>query len=201
MAATFGRAVGGARGNRFQSPCHRGDGCNSSNFDAFVTALALSVPLSSGRWLQQPAEYRRRLDPSPFSPLVIGAMAATIEHGVKAMASLFLSVPLSSGRWLQRINRRRPGHAHCVFQSPCHRGDGCNLSGELKDAVGADFQSPCHRGDGCNSMWTRSYFVSTAFQSPCHRGDGCNFAKHFSHQGNRCLFQSPCHRGDGCNVL
>ena len=37
-----------------------------------------------------------------------------------------------------------------------------------------DFQSPFHRGNGCNSLSMTISPSVTLFQSPFHRGNGCN---------------------------
>ena len=111
-----------------------------------------------------------------------------------------LSVPLSSGRWLQLAIFVQHRLAVVIFQSPCHRGDGCN---GLFPPVQGDrfrFQSPCHRGDGCNvGNVLQEIAVRQIFQSPCHRGDGCNLHVLAPTAAGRFPFQSPCHRGDGCN--
>ena len=89
--------------------------------------VRLSVPLSSGQWLQLYDNKRDDGNLPPFSPLVIGSMAATQERRCHVPAGYsfqspchrvngcnnpdgyfgvlvpLLSVPLSSGQWLQRF--------------------------------------------------------------------------------------------------
>ena len=55
MAATAGGGPGGEDGLRFQSPCHRVNGCNNVSIAEDAKAIKLSVPLSSGQWLQPAA--------------------------------------------------------------------------------------------------------------------------------------------------
>ena len=37
-----------------------------------------------------------------------------------------------------------------LFQSPFHRGNGCNVCSAMTRARLRSFQSPFHRGNGCN---------------------------------------------------
>ena len=60
------------------------------------------LPPSSGRWLQLRQDDADHVSGAgTFSPLVIGAMAATACLKMQALSTTRLSVPLSSGRWLQ----------------------------------------------------------------------------------------------------
>jgi len=87
----------------------------------------VSVPYSSGQWLQRSIFFRRTQLHSGFSPLFIGSMAATSVaeclgvpeltfqspiHRVNGCNGVLycpddsddrVSVPYSSGQWLQRI--------------------------------------------------------------------------------------------------
>ena len=84
-----------------------------------------------------------------FSPLFIGAMAAT------------------------RIKKQ--GHIIAEnFQSPFHRGNGCYSKVDLYFKRNLDFQSPFHRGNGCYKLGVAYQLISVlSFQSPFHRGNGC----------------------------
>jgi len=89
--------------------------------------LLVSVPYSSGQWLQRCSMNYKRTAAQSFSPLFIGSMAATLKMQVKKMS------------W-------------SVFQSPIHRVNGCNagcLYCRPLDLV-QGFQSPIHRVNGCN---------------------------------------------------
>ena len=111
------------------------------------------------------------------------------------------------------------------FQSPFHRGNGCNRVSKLILSSGSDFQSPFHRGNGCNKSMPHRKSLEGIFQSPFHRGNGCNW-RSSRFRWRRCstfsplfigvtvvtistdcgsgisiAFQSPFHRGNGCNTL
>ena len=130
-------------GMDFQSPCHRGDGCNPADRPGRGHRQALSVPLSSGRWLQPP-----RMPGCGWPSLTFqspchrgdGCNTAPTWHQVE---NLLLSVPLSSGRWLQLEGQLWQIILDGYFQSPCHRGDGCNKPLYHIWGTVASFQSPC----------------------------------------------------------
>jgi len=94
--------------------------------------FGVSVPYSSGQWLQPPAEEVLEMTREGFSPLFIGSMAATtafclgLTPKLTRFSPLFIgsmaatdfqmfylwpliqvSVPYSSGQWLQRYCRER----------------------------------------------------------------------------------------------
>ena len=64
------------------------------------TKIELSVPLSSGQWLHLIGTIVSAIKRKPFSPLVVGAMAASTQVVPPGCSLPLLSVPLSSGQWL-----------------------------------------------------------------------------------------------------
>jgi len=85
----------------FQSPIHRVNGCNDVAIGDVLPAIAVSVPYSSGQWLQ---------------PRACGA----------GSSSTAVSVPYSSGQWLQQLCQLFIDSQPEEFQSPIHRVNGCN---------------------------------------------------------------------------
>jgi len=111
---------------QFQSPIHRVNGCNQNVDNKRANLARVSVPYSSGQWLQPEKDFKlasvgllfqspihrvngcngvqrctEQIEITGFSPLFIGSMAAT------------------SGAVIQTITAAR-------FQSPIHRVNGCN---------------------------------------------------------------------------
>ena len=156
---------------------------------------------------------RLSLQPFAFSPLFIGETVVTFDYSrMKVKVS-----PISGAASYPAFN---------VFQSPFHRGNGCNSRECDWRYQCICFQSPFHRGNGCNPSGTqvldsiesrtfsplfigetvvttyRAYYgVNTGFQSPFHRGNGCNSTNHCVWHPLINAFQSPFHRGNGCNSL
>jgi len=66
--------------------------------------MCVSVPYSSGQWLQPLTNtFRYHLETS-FSPLFIGSMAATGKEIQAITTEITVSVPYSSGQWLQLLS-------------------------------------------------------------------------------------------------
>ena len=61
-----------------------------------------------------------------------------------------LSVPYSSGAMVVTGELRGSARDDQNFQSPIHRGNGCNVINKLNLYELINFQSPIHRGNGCN---------------------------------------------------
>ena len=76
----------------FQSPCRRGNGCILRRTCWRCRSTPLSVPLSSGQWLHPVLLLAKGMVRISFSPLVVGAMAASHFRGVKGLC---LSRPFS----------------------------------------------------------------------------------------------------------
>jgi len=224
MAATFLHFKASHSVIKFQSPIHRVNGCNYAYCDVMAERIAVSVPYSSGQWLQPTIPTLMPLVWVGFSPLFIGSMAAT-------------------GR------RERPPDQTGSFQSPIHRVNGCNIPstvftkgnwtgfsplfiGSMAATMAPStdprpshmFQSPIHRVNGCNQeicrrmgphlrvsvpyssgQWlqrrgcTGGMECHYAFQSPIHRVNGCNLVGGAGPEDAKDVFQSPIHRVNGCN--
>ena len=113
------------RSRCFQSPFHRGNGCNSTLFSPKTSPFTFSPLFIGAMVVTIPSHDRRGIMYITFSPLFIGAMVVT-----------------ASERHLQTRSR--------CFQSPFHRGNGCNSHcGRWRDYPNG-FQSPIDRGNGCN---------------------------------------------------
>ena len=64
-----------------------------------------------------------------------------------------------------------------TFQSPFHRGNGCNLPTAMADRTAPNAFSPLFIGAMVvTEVSERKSATLTAFQSPFHRGNGCNCA-------------------------
>ena len=185
----------------FQSPFHRGNGCNSKRGYQ-------SVPLSS-----------------TFSPLFIGAMVVTARCGNACGGQKFFQSPFHRGNGCNLIKKVRAGRKYYTF-SPLFIGAMVvTVDGVTSTRTNAVFQSPFHRGNGCNTRPTGPDTRRLSFfQSPFHRGNGCNRNEHLSQSVDRLSFsplfigamvvtsrflakgidylrfQSPFHRGNGCNT-
>ena len=210
----------------FRSPCRRVNGCNLAiiwasassifpfsplvvgsmgatwrEFELRSGAVRLSVPLSSGQWVQ-------RKSPS-----------------VLHLSLSYLSVPLSSGQWVQQGSRTWPPHrragtfsplvvgsmgatalagsyvhpAYGAFQSPCRRVNGCNISRFSGSRGLESFQSPCRRVNGCNSHHAGLYIGGKQLSVPLSSGQWVQQPTHPLFLYRYFSFQSPCRRVNGCN--
>ena len=138
----------------FQSPFHRGNGCNAANDgaepDAPVDRGSFQSPFHRGNGCNSQASSAVLASflRDPFSPLFIGVTVVT-PSGTRSGTPY----PSSSS-----------------FQSPFHRGNGCNAVSRAASSWHrmnvVIFQSPFHRGNGCNApVVTRrpEYRQCTAF--------------------------------------
>ena len=101
MAATkIGAGIDHRKLVIFQSPCHRVNGCNLRLRSSCPSISPLSVPLSSGQWLQLAEAFDSLVDLLLSVPLSSGQW---LQPGVAQVdvEHARLSVPLSSGQWLQ----------------------------------------------------------------------------------------------------
>jgi len=102
MAATASDGQHGYLNNEFQSPIHRVNGCNKTRSITIPTITeTVSVPYSSGQWLQHHGTGGSMGSRQCFSPLFIGSMAATVPSAAGPIPVIRVSVPYSSGQWLQ----------------------------------------------------------------------------------------------------
>ena len=131
----------------FQSPFHRGNGCNTPFFSVCGAGLIFQSPFHRGNGCNK----ARMLNPVAlaitFSPLFIGVTVVTPSHGGVT------SVLFCNGRHAENQD----------FQSPFHRGNGCNRRVMPIDTSVKVFQSPFHRGNGCNSgfqNWQGRYSIA-----------------------------------------
>ena len=118
-----------ASGLDFQSPFHRGNGCNTTNSVVALGEIGTFSPLFIGAMVVTVSEEQiREIVEEAFSPLFIGAMVVTQRHPPRP--------------W--RLTS---------FQSPFHRGNGCNTQLLTDSHPDFPFQSPFHRGNGCNGVF------------------------------------------------
>ena len=95
---------------------------------------------------------------------------------------------------------RRYAHLIEIFQSPFHRGNGCNTMGPMRLKVRRRcFQSPFHRGNGCNEGFNVEFLDCIITFSPLFIGAMVVTLFGQNHRIAHSTFQSPFHRGNGCN--
>ena len=115
----------------FQSPFHRGNGCNISDAEYRIHCFTTFSPLFIGETVVTRNKSLSSLEfpnLSSFSPLFIGETVVTACTGKRD--SLVTAI--------------------VDFQSPFHRGNGCNVAKLALNCWAFIFQSPFHRGNGCN---------------------------------------------------
>ena len=162
----------------FQSPFHRGNGCNHCRWCSLwyiERKAAFQSPFHRGNGCNlglRDAGHRHSTTIA-FSPLFIGVTVATLDsrltpHSSFAFSPLFIGVTVVT--WSP--DPRNAPQMH--FQSPFHRGNGCNIQQSGQAELAATFQSPFHRGNGCNNASANAMPDGIFFQSPFHRGNGCN---------------------------
>ena len=159
----------------------------------------LSVPLSSGQWLQQSRRFQGVERQADFQSPCHRVNGCNAEWERTADTLSILSVPLSSGQWLQP-GPSVPGSCLSPLSVPLSSGQWLQLIALCSNSpLTKSFQSPCHRVNGCNAAAFRKREGRwPAFQSPCHRVNGCNESEYITEKPP-CFFQSPCHRVNGCN--
>ncbi len=125
MLLCAGRAAGGARTCRFQSPPHRGRCCCCVTTPPRAASSNAFSPLLIGEDAAVRLERLPDCAICAFSPLLIGEDAAVAAARTARRAIRNLSVPSSSGKMLlYRLLDVREAAA-ILFQSPPHRGRCC----------------------------------------------------------------------------
>ena len=156
---------------RFQSPFHRGNGCyiTRRRMNDHVDEARLSVPFSSGQWLLQDGHAAYDCSGIPFSPLFIGAMAATLRLYRTIQNSSKLSVPFSSGQWLLQ-QMAAAGTLGTLTFSPLFIGAMAATAISVSILMLKFFQSPFHRGNGCYQKHRKKHGDSLCSFSPLFIG-------------------------------
>ena len=86
------------------------------------------------------------------------------------------------------------------FQSPFHRGSGCNPGRHICSRLISLAFSPLFIGVAVvTDLQSLELRHQRSFQSPFHRGSGCNLNQRVIPSFSK-YFQSPFHRGSGCNA-
>jgi len=235
----------------FQSPIHRVNGCNSALFvivavrtDCFsplfigsmaatscnrrplMIFLKVSVPYSSGQWLQPGASYSAQMQANGFQSPIHRVNGCNYKLPVYQEIEGIVSVPYSSGQWLQHSVSVGPKFTAALFQSPIHRANGCNSYWILSVGGWMKVSVPYSSGQWLQRLWAKmgAHQIS-GFQSPIHRVNGCNYQLLRNNPSVRLRyrfsplfigsmaatmrgeeiwdastrFQSPIHRVNGCN--
>jgi len=128
MAATVDQRQGNSQEVKFQSPIHRVNGCNVLYFTVNVERHDIvSVPYSSGQWLQLQQLIEEEGISQGFSPLFIGSMAATKFSARIGIQEDTGFSPLFIGSMAATLGCLQNTHVGALkFQSPIHRVNGCN---------------------------------------------------------------------------
>ena len=113
----------------FQSPCRRGNRCNGRGLALLLPTLGkLSVPLSSGQSVQQGGiQMSNAISAFLSVPLSSGQSVQPEMPRFGLAFSHTLSVPLSSGQSVQLQEEGLTVFGMGHFQSPCRRGNRCNI--------------------------------------------------------------------------
>ncbi len=136
------------------------DATSSSGSAVSRATIAVSIPSSSGSRIQRATSFGSgEASPSVSIPSSSGKRMQHLagqELGGQLLQNA--SIPSSSGRRMQPDLTNHGDGIEVQFQSPLHRGDGCNITSSLPaGAATAEFQSPLHRGDGCNAPLRRPW--------------------------------------------
>ncbi len=161
----------------FQSPCRRVNGCNRMRYTPANFAVScLSVPLSSGQWVQpaepDSADRRDKYFQSPCRRVNGCNGVNRCRHG----PGLHLSVPLSSGQWVQPGYIGPPGACYPGTFSPLVVGSmGATAKIAQTDLHYLGLSVPLSSGQWVQRIRQAFQLISIfGFQSPCRRVNGCN---------------------------